>query len=240
MTAVLRQEWRDLLFLHWAVPRESLRPLIPQGLELDLFDHQAYVTLIPFRISGSRPAFLPRQASMAFLETNLRTYVRAPDGEPGIYFFSLDASSVSAVVGARLLFGLPYFPATMVATLDGRRIDYRSRRRVGGHARIEAVWTASDAGHPAAPATRDHFLVERYSLYVMRGGTIYRGRVRHQPYALHDASVEHLEESLLAAAGVVVPAAPPLAHFSPGVDVTIYWLERVPGDLARGHGTRVL
>jgi uncharacterized protein YqjF (DUF2071 family) len=75
VTAVLRQEWRDLLFLHWAVPRESLRPLIPQGLELDLFDDQAYVTLIPFRISGSRPAFLPRQASMAFLE-NEPPYLR--------------------------------------------------------------------------------------------------------------------------------------------------------------------
>jgi uncharacterized protein YqjF (DUF2071 family) len=194
---------------------------------------------------------------MAFFETNLRTYVRAPDGEPGIYFFSLDASSVSAVVGARLLFGLPYFPAVMAATMDGRRIDYRSRRRVGGHARLEVAWTVGDAGRPAAPASRDHFLVERYSLYVMRGGTIHRGRVRHHPYSLHDASVDHLEESLLAAAGVVAPAAPPLVRYSPGVDVTIYWLERVPrqvdkssgirtvaarsyGHLARGHGTRVL
>ena len=82
----------------------------------------------------------------------------------------------------------------------------------------------------AAPGTRDHFLVERYQLYVMRRGRLHRGRVRHAPYPLRAASIESLSESLLAAAGLPAPEGPPLCHHSPGVDVEILGLRPVlPG-----------
>ena len=119
------QRWRDLLFLHWPVPRDVIRPLLPNGLEIDSLAGQAYVSLIPFVIAESRPARVPRALAARFLETNLRTYVRAPDGEPGIYFFSLEASSLLAVAAARLLYGLPYFPAAMSMRRD------ESRRSIG-------------------------------------------------------------------------------------------------------------
>jgi hypothetical protein len=112
------QRWRNLLFLHWPMPLEALRPLVPRELEIDLFTGQAYVSLIPFLIDESRPVGVPRALATRLLETNLRTYVRAEDGEAGIYFFSLDASSLLAVAAARLLYGLPYFPA-----LPGRHVD---------------------------------------------------------------------------------------------------------------------
>ena len=110
--AVGFQRWRNLLFLHWAMP-PGIRPLVPAALELDLFEGAAWVTLIPFEIVESRPRGFPGALADRFLEVNLRTYVRGPGGEPGIYFWSLEASSLLAVVGARLLYGLPYFPARM-------------------------------------------------------------------------------------------------------------------------------
>ena len=88
-------------------------------VEVERHEGHAWITLIPFLIAESRPAWLPRMLASAFLETNLRTYVRGPDGEHGIYFFSLEAESLPAVAAARLLYGLPYFFAAMSRRVDG-------------------------------------------------------------------------------------------------------------------------
>jgi uncharacterized protein len=215
------QLWRDLLFLHWPVSAAALRSSVPSELGIDLFEGQAWVTLIPFRIEDSRPAGLPRAFSMSFLETNLRTYVRGPDGEPGIFFWSLEASSLMAVLGARLAYGLPYFPAAMGMRRIGERIAYTSRRRLGGDAQLAVSWTLGAPIGSAVAGTRDHFLVERYALYALRRGGLRRARVRHRPYPLQEVRVDAWTESLLRAAGVPRPDAAPLCHASPGVDVEI-------------------
>jgi uncharacterized protein len=221
------QRWRDLLFVHWPVPPETLRPLVPSALELDLFAGRAYVTLIPFLIAESRPVGVPRALAVRLLETNLRTYVRAADGQPGIYFFSLDASSLLAVAAARVFYGLPYFPAAMSMRRESARVVYASRRRGARGARLEVAWSIGATLGSAAAGTRDHFLVERYALFVARRGGLYRARVRHRPYPLCHVVVEHLSETLLRAAGLPAPVESPFCHFSPGVDVDVFWLERV-------------
>jgi uncharacterized protein len=219
-----RQRWRDLLFLHQAVPVAVLRRLVPGRLEIDTFEGTAWATLIPFAIFDSRPIGAPQRLGMDFLEVNLRTYVRAPDGEPGIYFFSLEASSWLAVAGARLGYALPYFPAAMARDADGAnaRIDYRSRRR-GSPASLHVVWRIGPPLGTAVPNSLDHFLIERYVLFAARGVRLYRAQVHHQPYPLCGASLETLHESLLARAGLPALSAAPLLHHSPGVDVDICW-----------------
>jgi len=224
---VLHQRWRDLLFLHRPVPVDQLRRLVPQPLSIDSFDGQGWATLIPFAISDSRPFGAPEALGMSFLETNLRTYVRSPDGEPGVFFFSLEASSWLAVAGARAAYALPYFPARMVCRkLDaGTTISYRSVRRVGGPGvELETTWQVGSLIGLAAPGSLDHFLVERYVLFAHRRGRLLRARVRHRPYPICRAVVESVRETLFARAGLpALPTPPPLAHFSPGVDVDIYW-----------------
>jgi uncharacterized protein YqjF (DUF2071 family) len=218
------QCWRDLLFIHWPMAVGSVRPLVPRELELDLYEGEAYVSLIPFVVAESRPRGAPRVLASRFLETNLRTYVRTADGEVGVYFLSLDASSLLAVSFARLFYGLPYFPAVMSIATQEHRTEYAARRRRARDAHIEVDWVlGAPIGH-APEGTRDHFLIERYSLFVRRGGAIYRGRVRHSSYPLRQVSVTHLSETLLAAAGLRRPNGPPLYHYSPGVDVEIFWL----------------
>ena len=226
----MHQRWRDLLFLHQPVPVDLLRRLVPDALAIDTFEGQAWATLIPFAISGSRPYRAPEALGMSFLETNLRTYVRAPDGEPGIFFFSLEASSWLAVAGARAGYALPYFPARMECHKQdgGATIRYRSARQVGGSAELEATWRigsgTSSALGSAALGTRDHFLVERYVLFAVRRGRPLRAQVRHRPYPLCQATVEAVRETLFARAGLPPLAVPPpLVHFSPGVDVDIFW-----------------
>ncbi|MES1164417.1 MAG: DUF2071 domain-containing protein [Verrucomicrobiota bacterium] len=159
------------------------------------------------------------------IKTNLRTYVRSPQGEPGIFFFSLEASSWLAVAGARAAYALPYFPARMECRKDGTTFHYRTVRRLGGAgAELEVTWQVGSSIGRAAPGTLDHFLVERYLLFAHRRGEILRARVRHQPYPLCAAAVPSLRETLFAHAGLPPLAhPPPLAHFSPGVDVDIFW-----------------
>ena len=226
------QRWRDLLFLHWEVPAKALRPLVPAALDLDLHDGVAYVGLVPFAMEGVRPRFLPRGTGLSFLETNVRTYVSFRGGAPGVYFFSLEAASWLAVQVARAQWGLPYFHARMTRhitqTSGGEtRIDYHSVRR-GGGPRLDVSWTVDAPLGPAAPDTIEHFLLERYYLYVARSGHLYRGQVHHPPYPAAAADVHHVKDELVGAAGLPsVSSTPVFAHCSAGVDVEVFTPVRV-------------
>ena len=230
MLTVGRQNWRDLLFVHWSLPPEAIAPHLPPELELDLWQGQAYVTRIPFSVEASRPALVPTPLGMDFLEVNLRTYVRPKGtdgrlGEPGIFFFSLEASSWLSAAGARMAYGLPYFPARMRMSKRGLHFDYESRRILGSAAALSASWDVKDAVGPASPGTLEYFLVERYLLYVTRIGRLLRARVRHRPYPLFRVDVSSLSESLIQAAGLPSVRSAPIAQFSSGVDVDIEWLQ---------------
>ena len=111
---VMRQKWRELLFVHWPVRPEELRPLVPPQLDLDLFDGMAYIGLVPFTMTGVRPVGLPPVRGLSsFHETNVRTYVHRARSDPGVWFFSLDAANRIAVSLARTLYHLPYYHARM-------------------------------------------------------------------------------------------------------------------------------
>ena len=216
------QTWKELLFVHWSLPAEVVRPLVPATLELDLWEGRAWVGIVPFLMRDIRPAWLPRAFAMDFLETNVRTYVHH-EGQPGVYFFSLEASSWLAVKAARLGWQLPYFHAEMSRHQQGETIAYRSLRRGTGEGLFEARYTPQESLGPSAPGTFAHFLLERYLLYVDKGGILYRGQVHHRPYPAHAVQVHALEEELLKAAGLPSPQGPPeVAHFSPGVEVEVF------------------
>ncbi len=132
-----------------------------------------------------------------------------------------------AVAAARLLYGLPYHLAAMTMTRQGSRVLYASRRRFRRDIALHASYAVGSAIPPPMEGTRDHFLIERYTLYVVKGGRVRRGRVSHAPYPINAVELEHLSESLLRAVGLPQPTGPPLCHFSSGVDVYIHQLERV-------------
>jgi uncharacterized protein YqjF (DUF2071 family) len=233
------QRWRALLFVHWEVPVANLRPLVPASLEIDTFNERAYVGLIPFAIPEARPlrSLPPVPTAVSFLETNLRTYVKA-GGQPGIWFFSLEAASSLAVLGARAGFGLPYFRAHMSSSAGdrganvtpGEVIRYRSHRLWPGPrpADLEIEYSVGGPMGTAEAGTLEHFLVERYTLFVQRRTLgLMRANVRHSPYPLRRAEVRAVNETLTRAAGLpgLGRRAPDL--FSEGVDVEIGLPERV-------------
>lgn len=221
------QRWCDLAFVHWEVPAELLRPLVPARLSLDAWEGRAFLGLVPFVMRDIRPSWLPRGLAQNFLETNLRTYVHLDGEEPGVWFFSLEASSWLAVTAARLGWSLPYHHARMSMSREGERFDYASERRHGG-ARAVASWTPGERLGPSTPGTVEHFLLERYVLYAERRGQLYRGRVNHPAYEARAATLHRMEESLAAAVGLPgLQGEPAFVHACDGVDVEVFAIDPV-------------
>src|SRR3954449_13048064 len=129
---VMRQSWHDLTFLHWRYRVEDIRHLVPAGLEIDLCDDSAWVGLVPFMVLGlTLPKAPPVPWLSNFAETNVRTYVVDPTGRRGVWFFSLDAARLAAVIGARSAYALPYYWSKMRVDRDGEGVRYSSTRRHG-------------------------------------------------------------------------------------------------------------
>lgn len=221
------QSWRDLLFLHWEVPQEVLRALVPAQLEVDTYQGRAYAAVVPFKMRRIRPAWSPGTWGLNFYETNVRTYVHY-QGRPGVYFFSLDASSRLAVWAARWGWALPYYYAHMHGSVGQDGTLSYTCRRAAIHSQVAYTVPSgsSSAWGTAQPGTLEHFLLERYLLFVQKRDKIHVGQVHHPPYRFAPVQVTQLQDGLLAAAGIETPRRlPDLAHASPGVEVEVFRIQ---------------
>jgi uncharacterized protein len=227
---VMAQSWHDLLFAHWAVSAEMLRPHIPADLSIDTFEERAWVGVVPFRMTGVRLRFTPALPWLsAFPELNVRTYVSF-GGKPGVWFFSLDAANPLAVAVARAWFGLPYFRARMSCVQKNGWVEYHSERTHAGtpSAVLKARYRPQGDAFEVRPGSVEHFLTERYCLYAAKSkGRIYRGEIHHPPWALHGAKAEISENSMAEAAGIMLPSESPMVHFARHQDMVAWAPERV-------------
>lgn len=223
---MMTQTWHDLLFAHWPVDPDSLRRIVPAALPLDLFDGQAWIGVVPFRMTNVSPRGIVVPWLSTFAELNVRTYVTL-QGKPGVFFFSLDAASTLAVMGARALFDLPYYRATMTVDVGRQRVSYRSVRR-GGGAEFAASYGPSGPVLEVRPGALEYFLTERYCLYtVNRAGAPRRLDVHHAPWPLQSADAQIAVNTMTQAANVTLPDTPPLLHFARRMDVLTWGVETV-------------
>jgi uncharacterized protein YqjF (DUF2071 family) len=231
------QVWSELLFAHWRVPVEILRPLIPRELEIDTFEGDAWLGLVPFHMSGVRPRLFPAMPFVSeFHETNIRTYVHFKGRDPGVWFISLDAACRVAVEVARWKWHLNYFHSRMNLVREGDEVRYSSRRFDSRSPRRADIDISARRGEPlnpkpgvsVEPGTLEHFLAERYVLYANdHRGRLLRGRVHHSPYPLRSAEIVSCRQTLASAAEVPVSGQPDHALFCEGVTVDIFPLRRV-------------
>ena len=222
-----RQNWHDLLFAHWPLPAADLRRLVPDGLNIQEFNGVSWVGVVPFRMTGVMRRPLPDLPWVsAFPELNVRLYVER-DGKPGVWFLSLDAANPLAVWAARRFFHLPYWHARMGLTLLDGEYHFRSERRGRSATKFAAEYAPAAPPLEAKPGTLESFLVERYCLYCQGpDGSLYRAEVHHTPWPLQEAAGHVEADELLDAHGLKVTGAP-LLHFSRGVDVVVWPLERI-------------
>ncbi|MDP9338968.1 MAG: DUF2071 domain-containing protein [Acidobacteriota bacterium] len=223
---IMKQVWHDLLFAHWPIPLAAMRPLIPPQLELDVFAGQAWLGVVPFRMSGVKiRGVLGIRGFSPFPELNVRTYV-VRDGHPGVWFFSLDAANALAVWGARRAFHLPYFQATMRCEEKAGWIHYESTRQHRGAlpASLRGQYRGVGETFTALPGTLEHFLTERYCLYTAnRNGRIIRCDIHHPAWSLQLAELSFEENTMSAAAGIsLADQQPKLLHFARRQEVVVW------------------
>jgi len=241
------ERWQDALFLHYEADPTSLQTLLPPGLIVDTFQNKAYVGVVALSELGITPTFLPRWLrrllALSHHAVNVRTYVRPVDGngEPGIYFFTLDCSHVLPALGARLLFHLPYRLAAMTRQVWNGASSFQSRRRGTATAELDVEWEVpQEQATPAQPTTLPFFFVERYCLY-NRAGTflrllgvsnLWRGSITHAPWPVQTVRVKRLQNTVLSAVpgmqDAILSSSEPIAHFSPGVHDIRFYFEAMP------------
>jgi len=217
--------WHDLLFAHWPVPVHLLRPLIPPRLEIDLFEGQAWLGIVPFRMSGVRALPFPAvPGSALFPEINVRTYV-IESGKPGVWFFSLDAASLLAVKAARAWYHLPYFHADISVHSEREWIAYESSRRnrsdsdaVGFEGKYRA--TGPPSCGQCGPLA--HWLTERYCLYSVTSRHLYRAEIHHAMWPLQPAEAEISRNTMTRPLGINLPDVAPLLHFAEKLEVSAW------------------
>jgi uncharacterized protein len=224
---VMTQTWSDLLFAHWPVEVAQLRPLVPSLLPIDVFEGSAWVSITPFRVSQIRARFLPPIPPFSsFHELNVRTYVKI-ENKPGVFFFSLDASSLAAVMGARALYRLPYYHARTFVDLGESETHYSSVRLAGAEADFEARYAPTSDVRASKKGTLEHWLTERYCLYTESGGALFRAEIHHLPWPLQDATADIRVNTMADAAGFELPQREPLLQFSSRLKVFVWPLHRV-------------
>jgi uncharacterized protein YqjF (DUF2071 family) len=226
----MAQSWRDLLFAHWPVDAAALRPLLPPQLQIDTFEGQAWLAVVPFRMTGVRLRGTPAVPWLsAFPELNVRTYVTCGE-KSGVWFFSLDAGNALAVGIARAWFHLPYFRARMSCAEREGWIQYQSERTHHGAPAGLLAGRYRPVGGAFSPqrGTREYFLTERYCLYTTDGrGQIIRGEIHHPPWPLQRAEVELAGNSMAESLGIELTSRP-LLHFARRQDVLVW----PPGKIA--------
>jgi uncharacterized protein len=213
---LMLQRWHEIAFFHWSAEPTLVQRRLPRGLTVDVINGQAWISLTPFLLTGLRPPLCPHALGLTFPEMNLRTYVTGPSGR-GIWFFSLDAARLYAVLGARAAFGLPYFWSKMAVDTNPTENSYFSKRSGGVQASIRIA-----KGAPiSAQSELDTFLTARFRLYSTYGRRLVTARVQHPPWELNRICIIEFEESVRRAMYVEFPSRDFFGHYSQGVDTRI-------------------
>jgi uncharacterized protein YqjF (DUF2071 family) len=227
---LMTQSWNSLLFAHWRVDASQMRRAVPDMFDLDLFDGEAWLGVVPFYMTNVGVRGMPALPGLSsFPELNVRTYVRVAE-RPGVYFFSLDAARWPAVVAARMLLNLPYYSAAMSVERRDGGVDYQSARRRRGGAEFRASYEPASVPFVPSVGSIEYFLTERYCLYHHDGrGRPYRLEIHHRPWSLQVARAAITINTMAAASHLTIDGAPALLHFARRQDAVAWAPTRLAG-----------
>ncbi|WP_435078451.1 YqjF family protein [Halococcus sp. AFM35] len=217
---------RDVLFAHWPIDVEQLRPYIPKQLTIETFDGSAWLGILVVDVAEAGLHRLPFRSS--FPSLNLRTYVNV-DSEPGVYFLDLDTTEQLGALIGRNAFGLPYHQARMNFSRHNGKITFESRRTDSDlPARFEVTYQPSPESNPfeAEPKSIEDFLIERSRFYVSGGRSgvaavrpttqdaILEATIDKDPWSLQQAVATIHTNTLFDAIDLSPTKDEPLCHYS--------------------------
>lgn len=216
----MEQGWYKLLFAHWPISRRLLRDVVPSELELDTFAGEAWVSIASFHLRLRPRGFSAMGKIWSFPELNFRTYVRFRE-QGGIFFFSLDAGSLAAVVGARAFFRVPYYYSRMQLTQEGAQVRFKSERRFSS-ASFLADYKPVSVAYEAVPGSLEHWLTERYCFFTVASGKVLRTDIHHLPWTMRKTEAEISMNTVAGAAGLPLEAPPSLVGYAEEQEVLVW------------------
>ncbi|WP_226669777.1 YqjF family protein [Metabacillus litoralis] len=225
---VMKQTWEHLLFAHWKIDLDLIKPYIPDSLEIDTFNGEAWIAVVPFDMRNIRLRYLPEiPFTSRFPEINVRTYV-TKNGKPGVYFFSLDAANFLAVQVANTFFYLPYYYAHISCSKDKETINYYSNRlKQKRNYEFSASYKPISETFFAQKGTLEHWLTERYCLYTTNNNKLFISEIAHDPWPLQHAEATINCNTMIPISGFQSEQNKPLLHYSKGVDVILWGIEKI-------------
>jgi len=220
-TPLIRQRWQSVSFVHWRYRASDVRGLVPAAFELDTFEGDAWVSVVAFLTSFAVGGVVPLPGRRIYPQTNVRTYVRAPDGTDGLWFLALEVTNLANVLLGRP--GLPYGWSEMAVDRPDGFVTYRARRRIPPTRPVASYDIAVELGSGTADDQdeRTEFLTGRWHTYAKRGPVLVRFDVEHAPWRLVPAHAVVHDDALLRAVGLPAAPALPLTHYSERADAAI-------------------
>lgn len=216
----MEQGWYNLLFAHWPFSSQRIRELVPPELEIDTFAGEAWISIASFRLRLRPRGLFAMGKLWVFPELNCRTYVRFR-GQGGIFFFSLDAGSLAAVLGARAFFRVPYFHSRMHIAREGSHVRFKSERRFSS-ASFLAEYQPVSAVELAVPESLEHWLTERYCFFTVVGGKVFRTDIHHVPWPMQKTEATISVNTIGKAAGLTLEGPPALAGYVQQQEVLVW------------------
>lgn len=214
------QQWNQVLFFHWMVDPEIIKPLLPANLDLDLFDGKAWISLVPFTMQQIRPRFLPAIAMVSdFHEINLRTYV-IKDNKPGVFFLNIEAEKYLSTLLSRNLSGLPYEKSTITRGAG----KYKSSNLLKNFS-LDVAFEINET--VSEKSQLEKFLTERYALFLERKDILYRYDIHHLEWKIKKLDLKKLQLSYHIPGLKLDNIRPDLVQYSDGVEVIAWQKVRV-------------
>lgn len=186
---IAQQKWEDILFIHTPFSPQFLQEYVPAPFTIDTYNGQAWLTLVLFRATNSRPRFFPPWLSYPDMhQMNLRTYVTF-GRESGVYFFSIHSDSLAATLSGNAV-SLPFQQAPMIIQKEDKSFHFTGNRLAREKAgKLQIAYQPDATSFTPQKNSLSHFLTERYSILKKQGSRIVKGTINHENWLLQEASV---------------------------------------------------
>ena len=219
--------WHQAIFEHYRVlDPDHVGRMLPAPLILDRDDQDdAWLSVVSFRMTNMRwRGLVPLPFASTYAQINVRVYVVAPDGTPGVFFLRNYVSNRLAAHAGRALYGMPYVFEPVTLQSDAQGVFCQAMNPAVGLAhRVSGIPGETIEAHEQDPGGLLFFLTERYPLFSRRKDRVCVARMLHPPWPLrklHRAEQSHGVPSALGLAEMLEPW--PDVQCSAGVEVQMW------------------
>jgi uncharacterized protein len=190
----LTAHWRQLAMLNYEIAPASLKPWLPAGTELDLWNGKALISVVGFLFLETRVWRLMFPFHRNFEEVNLRFYVhrQAPDGwRRGVVFIKEIVPRAAIAYAARTFYNENYVCLPMRHALTVNSAEYSWQFR-GRQNRIKV--TTQGEPEQLREGSEAEFITEHYWGYSRQpDGSTMEYRVEHPRWRVRDAVEAELD-----------------------------------------------